>query len=34
MKAEGILVVTEDDANRLDDDLPHDRRWAAKGAGA
>jgi len=32
-KFEEILVVTEDDAYYLDDDLPHHRRWAEKGTG-
>jgi hypothetical protein len=30
-KFEELLVVTEDDAYWLDDDLPHVRRWAARG---
>lgn len=28
IKFEELLVVTEDDAYWLDDDLPHVRRWA------
>ena len=28
-KFEELMVVTEDDAYWLDDDLPHVRRWAA-----
>jgi len=32
VKFEELLVVTEDDAFWLDDDLPHVRRWRAKGA--
>ena len=34
VKFEEILVVTEDDAYWLDDDLPHVRRWAGKVATA
>jgi len=30
-KFEELLVVTEDDAFWLDDDLPHVRRWASRG---
>lgn len=30
MKFEEILVVTEDDAYWLDDDLPHVHRWARR----
>lgn len=30
-KFEELLVVTEDDAYWLDDDLPHVRRWQARG---
>jgi hypothetical protein len=30
-KFEELLVVTDDDAFWLDDDLPHVRRWAARG---
>lgn len=30
MKFEEILVVTEDGARWLDDDLPHVHRWAAR----
>ncbi len=33
-KFEELLVVTEDDAFWLDDDLPHVRRWAARGVSA
>jgi hypothetical protein len=29
VKFEELLVVTEDDAFWLDDDLPHRRRWSA-----
>ncbi|TDC98419.1 M24 family metallopeptidase [Actinomadura sp. 7K507] len=32
-KFEELLVVTEDDAYWLDDDLPHVRRWAAQASG-
>lgn len=31
VKFEEILVVTDDDAYYLDDDLPHHRRWAGNG---
>jgi hypothetical protein len=34
LKFEELLVVTEDDAYWLDDDLPHVRRWQEAGAGA
>lgn len=34
VKWEEILVVTEDDAFWLDDDLPHVRRWAGDAVGA
>jgi Xaa-Pro aminopeptidase len=34
VKFEELLVVTEDDAYWLDDDLPHVRRWAAAGVTA
>lgn len=33
-KFEELLVVTEDDAHWLDDDLPHVRRWARRAAEA
>jgi hypothetical protein len=33
-KFEELLVVTEDDAYWLDDDLPHVRRWASASAAA
>jgi Xaa-Pro aminopeptidase len=32
-KFEELLVITEDDAFWLDDDLPHVRRWRARGIG-
>jgi hypothetical protein len=32
VKFEELLVVTEDDAFWLDDDLPHVRRWQLEGA--
>ena len=31
LTVEELLVVTEDDAYWLDDDLPHVRRWQARG---
>jgi Xaa-Pro aminopeptidase len=33
-KFEELLVITDDDAYWLDDDLPHVRRWAARGVTA
>jgi len=30
-KFEAILVITEREAYYLDEDLPHDRRWASAG---